>query len=70
MATDPAVSMPSRKRTVRIQVADVLTGVEPSQNEIEILTGRTAKQLKMGTNAGQSPRLEIGHSTASQPEVS
>lgn len=52
MATDPAVSMPSRKRTVRIQVADVLTGVEPSQNEIEILTGRTAKQLKMGTNAG------------------
>jgi len=52
MATDPAVSMPSRKRTVRIQAADVLTGVEPSQNEIEILTGRTAKQLKMGTNAG------------------
>ncbi len=61
MATDPAVSMPSRKRTVRIQVADVLTGVEPSQNEIEILTGRTAKQLKMGTNAGQSPRLQLRH---------
>jgi len=39
IATDPAVSMPSRKRTVRIQVADVLTGVEPLQKEIEILTG-------------------------------
>ena len=39
IAADPAVSMPSRKRTVRIQVADVLTGVEPLQKEIEILTG-------------------------------
>ncbi len=39
MAADPAVSMPSPRRTVRFQVANVLTGVEPLQNEIEILTG-------------------------------
>jgi len=29
----------SRKRVVRIQIADVLTGVDPGQKEIEIVTG-------------------------------
>ena len=30
----------SSKRVVRIQIAEVLTGVDPGQKEIEILTGR------------------------------
>ena len=30
---------PSHNRVVRIQIAEVLTGVDPGQKEIEILTG-------------------------------
>jgi len=37
--TLPGRPFPSSKRVVRIQIAEVLTGVEPGQKEIEIVTG-------------------------------